>query len=288
MDSNAKRVVSLGELWKVKKAQILLIVLCGFVLIGLMTVYLPQGVDWHLAFRPAAQNLLAGRSPYEVDGFFNAPWALLPLLPIAVLPENLGRAILFLVGMLAYSIVAYRLGATKLTLLVFLLSPPVMHGLLNANIDWFAMLGFILPPQIGLFFLVIKPQIGIGVAAYWLVDIWRQKGFRQVVLVFSPVTIAALVSFQLFGIWPLRFGKEIDLWWNASLWPASIPVGIALLAAAIRKRKMEYAMGAGPCLSPYILLHSWAGALVAIVSLQAESLAATVGLWILVLMRAFG
>jgi hypothetical protein len=253
-----------------------------------MSIYLPPGVDWHLAFRPAARNLLAGRSPYAVDGFFNAPWALLPLLPIAVLPENIGRAILFLVSMVVYAFVAYRLGATKLSLLVFLLSPPVIHGLLNANIDWLAMLGFILPPQIGLFFLATKPQIGIGVAAYWLVDIWQQKGFRQVAVVFLPVTIAALVSFGLFGFWPLRFGKEIDLWWNASLWPASIPVGIALLVAAIRKRQIAYAMGAGPCISPYVLLHSWVGALAAIVSLQAETLAAVAGLWLLILIRALG
>jgi hypothetical protein len=288
MDLYARRFVIASNLWKAKKAQVLLVILCGIILIGLATAYLPQGVDWHLAFRPAALNLLAGRSPYEVNGFFNAPWAVLPLLPIALLPENLGRAILFLVSMLVYAGVARRLGATKLSFLAFLFSPPVIHGLLNANIDWLAMLGFVLPPQIGLFFLATKPQIGLGAAVYWLADIWRRKGFRQVVLVFSPVTIAVLVSFLLFGLWPLRFGQEIDLWWNASLWPASIPVGITLLVAAIRKRKLEYAMGAGPCLSPYVLLHAWAGALAALVSLQWETLAAVAGLWILVLMRALG
>lgn len=65
----------------------------------------------------------------------------------------------------------------------------------------------------------------------------------------------------------------------------SIPVGLALVVASIRKRKMEYAMGAAPCLSPYVLFHSWSGALAAILSAQAETLIAVAGLWILVILR---
>jgi len=47
-------------------------------------------------------------------------------------------------------------------------------------------------------------------------------------------------------------------------------------------------MGAVPCLLPYVLLHSWVGAWASIVSLQAETLAAVVGLWVLVVTRAIG
>jgi len=67
-------------------------------------------------------------------------------------------------------------------------------------------------------------------------------------------------------------------------WPASIPVGLALLIAAIRKRKIEYAMGASPCLSPHVILHSWVGALLAVVSSTPELIAAVCGLWILVVL----
>ena len=66
----------------------------------------------------------------------------------------------------------------------------------------------------------------------------------------------------------------------------SIPVGLALLVAAVRKRRIEYAMGASPCLSPYVLFHSWSSALVSIVSLEAETVAAVVGLWVVVIIRA--
>lgn len=263
-------------------------ILAAIPLVYALSIYLPEGVDWHLAFRPAALAVLEGRSPYTVEGYFNAPWAILFLLPFAPLPEPVGRAALFLVGLIAYAVIAHRLGAKRLALSAFLLSPPVMHGLLNANIDWLAMLGFILPPQVGLFFLAIKPQVGLGVAIFFLADSWLRGGIREVIRVFWPITLALLLSFVLFGLWPLRFEREIGLWWNASLWPVSIPVGLALLVTAIRTRKIEFSMGAGLCLSPYVLLHSYAAALVSLSRAQWEMLAAVVGLWAAVILRAIG
>ncbi len=255
--------------------------------LALSAVPIP-GVDWETAFRPAARTLLAFRSPYDVEGYFNAPWALLPLIPLAVLPDALGRAALLVVSLLGYAYVAYRLGAGRLALIAFLISPPVLHGLLNANLDWLAMLGFLMPPPIGLFFVAVKPQIGVAVAIFWLADSWREGGLREAVRVFAPVTVTTLLSFALFGFWPLRFGREVSLWWNASLWPLSLPVGLALVVAAVRTRDLRPAMAASPCLSPYVLLHSWVGALAAIIHLPGETLAAVIGLWTLVLIQALG
>jgi len=58
------------------------------------------------------------------------------------------------------------------------------------------------------------------------------------------------------------------------------------MVAAIRKRRAEYTMAAAPCLSLYVLFHSWSGALVAMVSSELETLAAVAGLWLLVILRA--
>lgn len=46
-------------------------------------------------------------------------------------------------------------------------------------------------------------------------------------------------------------------------------------------------MAASPCLSPYVLLHAWSGALASVVSFTPEIIAAVVGLWILVFIRFF-
>ena len=257
-------------------------------LVCLLSLVLPPGIDWHETFRPAAVAVLHATSPYSVPGFLNPPWAALPFLPLALLPENVGRAIVFLGSGAALGFSAYRLGAKPLALAAFLFSPLVMHGLLNASIDWLVLLGFILPPQIGLFFVIIKPQVGFTLVLFWLVESWRKGGIKETARVFWPVTLATLASFLVFGLWPLRFGQTLSYWWNASLWPLSIPVGLALLVAAYKKRNARYAMGAAPCLSPYVLFHSWMGALVALVDSQAETVAAVLGLWALVIIRAVG
>jgi hypothetical protein len=261
----------------------LLIALSIFIVVN----YLPYGVDWHTVFRPAARALLSLESPYSIEGYYNAPWALLPLIPLAVLPESIGYAFLILLSLAGFSFTAHRLGARPSIIIVLLLSPPVLHCLLNGNIDALSVVGFVLPPQIGLFLVLIKPQIGIVLAMYWLIEVWRRRGIQEVFRTFGPLIVVLLVSFCLFGFWPLRFKEELHLWWNASLWPASIPVGLALLAGAILRNQKKFAMAASPFLSPYVLLHAWVGALIALASRIPETVAAVVGIWILIAVRSF-
>jgi len=261
----------------------------AIVVIGLLIILpdvLPVGIDWRDDFRPAARALMFTGTPYSVPIFINAPWTLLPLLPFALLPEKIGGAALFLIGLGAFAYSAYRLGAKPLVMMAFLLSPPVIHCLLNGNLDWMALLGMVLPPPIGLILIATKPQMGSVVAIFWLFEAWRNGGWRQVVRTFWPITAVLAISFLLFGFWPARFTLATTLWWNASLWPASIPVGLALAVAAIRRRDIRYAMAASPCLSPYVLLHSWSGAVAALLAAPLEFFAAWIGLWALVVIRA--
>ena len=273
----------------IRIVQITLIFFLTLILTVSASLYLPPGIDWRDTYRPATLALLSGKSPYSIDIFFAAPWGLIPLIPFALLPVNLGRAILFLIGISSFAFTAHRLGAKPPALIAFLLSPPVAHCLLNSNIEWLPLLGFIMPPQIGLFFIVIKPQIGIGVGLFWLIEAWRSGGFREAIRVFLPVSLAISISFIIFGLWPLRFSDTLTLAraYNASLWPSSIPIGLALLVASIHKRNIKYAMASSPCLSPYVLLHAWVVALVPVLSQPIETIAAVIGLWILVIIRAF-
>lgn len=249
--------------------------------------YLPPAVDWSTAFRPATLTLLSGHNPYDNPLMIHAPWGMIPLIPLALLPESVGRVMLVFCGLASYAYVAHKLGAKPVAIAFLLVSPPALHVLLNGNLDWLAALGFVTPPPIGLFFISIKPQMGIAVAPFWLVQAWRQGGWKQVMVTFAPFTIVLVLSFLLFGLWPLGSSRTANYWWNASLWPMSIPVGLALFVTAIRKQRIEYAMAASPCLSPYVLLHSWIGALLAVVASVPETIAAVLGLWVLVLIRVF-
>jgi hypothetical protein len=274
---------------RLQKILIAFAFIAGLILVSFFVApYVPPAVDWSRFFRPAILTLLSGGSPYGNIYVIHAPWGLLMLTPLVLLPEAVGRVLLIFCALGAYSFIAHRLGAKPLAIVFLLISPTVMHLLLNGNLDWLASLGFILPPQIGLFFISIKPQIGIAVAPFWLIEAWRQGGWKQVLRTFAPFTLVLLLSFVIYGPWPLGAVEATGVvWWNASLWPMSIPVGLALLVSAVRKRKIEYAMAASPCLSPYVLFYSWTGVLLAIIASVPETIAAVVGLWILVAIRFF-
>lgn len=255
-------------------------------LIGL-NYLLPPAIDWTTLYRPAAAALANGQSPFSVDRFSNAPWVLLPMLPLLLVPESLGRAFLALSAMISLILIGRKFGAKPVGLAFFLLSPPVVSMLFDGNIDWLIALGFIMPPQIGLFFLVIKPQLGIAVIVFWLWQAWKKNGFREVFRVFLPVTIALGISFVVFGLWPLNFSRAFEWGGNASLWPVSLPVGLGLMAASILKQDLRYAISASPCFSPYLMFHSWIGPLIAILASTPILASAVIGLWILLAIRAF-
>jgi hypothetical protein len=267
---------------------IALIVIVFVLLTLLLANRLPPGIDWNYYFQPAALKLLMFQSPYDIWGYPSPPWALLPMLPFAILPQALSRAAWFVLSLAMFAWGIYRLGAKPIALAAFVGSPLVMHSLLNANIDWMVIFGFTLPPQIGLFFISVKPQMGSVVALFWLAEAWRKGRMREVVRVFAPFTIVLLLSFVLFGFYPLEWVTvEVDQWWNASLWPMSIPIGLTLAVAAIYRRRIQFAMAASPLLSPYVLFHAYSGALSALAPYTVEMVTAVIGLWILVLMRAF-
>lgn len=283
---------------RLKTASILLLAGMAVVLVVLMVRVLPPGIDWHNTYRPTALRLLQGQSPYaiqplnpdgsEPDRFYNAPWVLLPMLPLALLPEAVGRALWALISMAAFAWTAHRMGGKPAAVALVLLSPLVLHCVLNGSVDGVVVLGLALPPQIGLIFLAIKPQVGSVVALFWLVEAWRLGGWRELLRVAAPVSVLMLISFALFGVWPLGSLRLARAALNASLWPVSIPVGLALAVAAFRTRRVEYACAASPCLSPYLLFYSWIGVLLAVVRSLPETAAAVAGLWILTGLRALG
>jgi hypothetical protein len=287
------------------------LVAVGLIASAIVAPMVPPAIDWHTVFRPATLEVLSGRSPYKIAGYYYPPWAILPLIPFALFPEEIGRIFLLIFALGVFAYIANKLGASRTAVIALLVSPLVLHEVLNGNIDWLAVLGVVFPPWLGLFFVVIKPQVGIGVIIFWLFFAWKEGGVKKVIKTFAPVTIAYGLSLIVFGLWPLAASKALNLWWNAnfwpvpvpvggevmwqlqtmvnsSFWPVSIPVGLALLVTAIRKNDIRYAMGASPCLSPYVLFHSWVIVLLAIVASTPETVAAVIGLWILVVIRSLG
>ena len=262
-----------------------LLVVATFALVWAFYTFLPAGFggDWGLSFRPAALNLIKGDTPYHIStgGVLNPPWIIAMLVPLAVLPEKLGWAILCLVNLFAFGFVAYKLGAKPLSLLFLLFSMPFLHLLNQGQIDGLIVLGYILPRPIGLFLILGKPQIGIGVAFFWLIEAYREKKLKGVVLTFLPVTLAYLLSFVIYGPYIFSGTNVVGQFWDYNIWPIGIPIGLIALKYAIQKRKQKYALMSVPFLTPYIGFHSYSAALLGLVDEPLDILLASVGTWII-------
>jgi len=216
------------------------------------------GVDWKYSFRPAVLDLLAGRSPYTESGFYNPPWLLAVLIPFALFSAPLGSAIIFVVNIYGYIFTAVKLRMNVIMLVFFLAFSGVLINSWNGNIEGLVVLGFVLPPQIGLFFVLCKPQFGIGVAVFWIVQAWIDGGFRRVVRVVAPAGVAMVLSFVLFGFWPAKAPDLSGAWWNNSIFPYGIPIGFILLGVSIWRRDIRFAIASSPFFAPYVTLHTWA------------------------------
>jgi hypothetical protein len=203
---------------------------------------------------------LRGQSPYTVAGFYSPPWALVPFVLLAWLPDRWAVWVFALVLVAACLYLSRRLGVPWWASAAFLLSAPVMVGVWRCNIDVLVLLAVLLPPRWGLLVALCKPQVGGGLALYWL---WRAFRQRRLLATVAPTAIVLALSFVAFGFWPahtLRDGQQlVEAEWNHALWPWGAAVGLALLAWAFWKRRPAGALGASPFLSPYASGNCWCG-----------------------------
>jgi len=213
------------------------------------------------------------------------PWALLPFIPFVFLPEKMGGLILTNLGLLAYLYLLYKLKVRPIAALAFMLSPAAIVGLHSGNIDWLVMLGFVLPPSIGLLLVMIKPQVGIAVAIYWLFISWQEGKVVKFIKTFSPVLVVYFLSFVVYGFWlnkanSLVQGNSVRGYMDMNLWPMSIPIGLVLLVVALRHRNRFFSFMASPFLSPYVGGNSYAVVILGLAQYPWEAVVASVGFWI--------
>ncbi len=246
------------------------------------------GVDWHI-FYYATQLFLHGGNPYTYGtGFgkvYEPFWTYLFLAPFAVVPFWIGRILMAVAGYLAYGISAIKMGAKNWQLVLFMFSSTVLGELYQGNITWLVLLGLWMPPQIGLFFILMKPQIGAGVALYWAYKAWVDGGWKQVARTFAPVTIAYGISFLLYGFWIKELAtmprNPAGIMW----FPWLVPSGIILLFFSLKNKNMKLAGIATPMLAPYATRENFNSSLLCLFEYPKLFIAAWIVLWIHTILR---
>jgi hypothetical protein len=256
------------------------VILALSVLLFFTLTFFNPGGDWLEVLRPSTRALLDGRNPYDELRFLSPPWAFLALIPPALLPPVLGSALFGLIGAAGYLLAFYRLQAKPLAMVFLAANPAFLAALFNPNFDWAVALGFTLPPQIGLFFVLTKPQICGPLVLFWFIEAWRSGGWRRAVWVFAPVVTAYALSFLIFGPWILHMGGAVGSLSNtANVWPWGLLAGVVLVVISLRKRLANLSLSAGPFFSPYLAPYSWLPAITGLIPDTLATIAACLALW---------
>ena len=283
---------------KVHNRYKILIVACSLILTlavcHTFVVNIGIPADW-TTYRLASRALVEGRSPYDLDNdyqFYNPPWALLPLIPFAYLSypyDSIGILVLGLVGVVGF---CYWVGIPGKNALVWLTTPPIIGGVIVGQIDWMVLFGFTsqCPDSLAYFFLLIKPQVGLGVAIYRFIESCRTRGVLRALYDAFPAVGCLVLSFFIYGFWPLNcvaMAERESTMWYTTLWPQALVAGIPLLYLALSKRNMRYAMVAAPCLSNHVLPSSWMGALLALEHKPKLLAVVSISMWAVMILHAF-
>lgn len=227
-----------------------------FLLVAVFTAGLPTA-DFYDNFYAAARNALIGHSPYDAVGYICAPWGIIPLIPFAVLPPMVAHGLYFATCLFILAFIAWRLGASPLTIAAFILSPTAIGALLVGNLDAVVVSGMLFPPILGILVLMIKPQIGTGVALYYLINYARDRRWLDGLKSFLPSAAGYAFALALFPIWFIRASNNPSNIWNRSLFPYSIPVGLFLLWLALRNRNPYFALASTAFFAPYLSFYTY-------------------------------
>lgn len=199
-------------------------------------------IDYDI-YRGAALAALMGGDPWatEVRGMYFAgpPPTLLPYLPIAVLPSNLGLAIVLAASIAAATFIVRRLGLS----LWWLLFPPLFESVLVLNPDVF-VLCFLLTSRFAAIAVVTKVYAAVPLV---LQGRWR------------PLVLAALLASPTVLLLPSYFGgggglghfseqnAALSAW--GTVWMAPVAVALVILG------RQAAAWLAVPVLWPFTQLH---------------------------------
>jgi hypothetical protein len=228
-------------------------------------------VDWRIIETRALRHL---DQPYARGWAFNPPWTFALLAVFLPLPYSAGAVRLVTVVVL-FSLASSEWQKRReggrlpiLSLLLLLTSAPAIYLIINANIDFLPALGLLaaahLSPAWALPLLLTKPHTGALAAVAWLRKAWDTGRWRGVVRFAAPTVLVLVLSFVVWGWWPgdlwrsMHENHLVGSWWNVSLFPWGIPLGLYLLWRTWRNEDELAGLAATLALSPYFAMYSLA------------------------------
>jgi hypothetical protein len=244
-------------------------VLVGVLLVAAFSLApVPVGDDWevffHTGVRLRRSESIYGEPIHEGFYFYNAPWLAVLFAALSFLPLRLGWALLSAATLALTVLVARRWSSGLVRPLLVCFSPPLFYTLLHGQVDALVLAGVLLPKAYWGLVGLSKPQVGI---ALLLGGFDRRSSLR-----IAAVTAAGLLlSFLLFGLWPLQVLRQPapvgahNLWFG--LWPFQVSAGLAIAFWGLNRREERLLLAASPLFLPYAATSSLLGTWIALATL---------------------
>jgi len=152
------------------------------------------GYDF-VIFWEAARALLAGHSPYIVQGFFSPLPFLLPIVPLALLPYWVGFSFWTILNITALVMLARR---HSLRTLLFL---PVLFALWVGQVDLIVIALAFTGTWWGLALAALKPQLAVWLVPFFAIRWWKTDDKTSIIKMFTAVAILYAVPTILEPSW---------------------------------------------------------------------------------------
>lgn len=231
-------------------------VIMGFALIlgGISWMVMPEGgIDMRDDILPSLWNW---RAPWD-EGTPLFPWATLILMPLRFFTPRDATALMNGLSVVLIALLIKKFDGNILFTIPVMLSPIGYRLFTTGQTDAIVLASIFLPAGFDLL-LFWKPQVIAH--AFWV------KGLAQPRIYLISGCVLLIFSWFVWGDWLnpiLKFGQTrlIGGWWNFSLWPYSIPIGVLMVYLSIKKKDLGYGIIASPLLFPYVNGPSYIGLL---------------------------
>ncbi len=213
------------------------------------------------------QGFWEGRSPYTVTGYYDPPWSIFILAPLAYQPLETWLALTFAF----FTVLMFDLG--KPSGLILLVHPIFFTLIASSNPEWIFLapglwLLYHMPRGWGRgaawVFLAIKPQTTFLLLIFDGLYALRQRDWRAMGL----ATTVGLGSLALYPEYWSRFSQRLTIEWSATVmfhYGVLGAVLVTLMIVLVRRHHLRDYKTLGlllaPVWSPYLLQYGYVGVL---------------------------
>lgn len=216
----------------------------------------PSQIDFQF-FYNAGNHVLHGTSPYLESGYFNPIWVAVIFAPLALFPFETAWRIHAFISIFIYSLAFFRLIHRRKSAWLYAALAPffIVVTSVYGNMEYMVILGLTLPTPIGIFLVLSKPQMGLGVAMAMLLMEWSRSR-RSSIVIGALVILGELISVSM----GMGGYQRVNQTLNMAI-PYGFLVGVPLLLSALWKKNRLTAMAATMMISPYATVLSWVAAI---------------------------